>query len=256
MIAHVKTLVGSGYARLADEVPERWKHFSMKVFVFSLVVLAYAFVLTVIYIWNLRAAPVIVTHGQARTYAGILAQVIAVLLLALYVESTTTWTRTQAEQREERVVYLGLGRKMKSAREAAAEARKNYEAGTTSPDLDLADSMNNDTVSALESMLLDHKRRSDSEGKRAVVTALQLFAGLIGEVLALSSVLAPTRLMIVLATFTTLFLLYLFGQRLLLWPSAVSGGRAVQLLSFVGGAVLTLAYVAAMARITTITVAG
>lgn len=257
MIAQVKALVGSGYTRLADEVRKRWNRVSTKGFVVFLVfTVAYVFVATVIFIWNLRAASVIVTSDQARTYAGILAQVIAVLLLALYVESTTTWSQTQAEQRAERMGYLELNRSMKAALDAAAVAQRNYEAGTTSPELELADSINIDTMSGLQSILSDHKRRSDGEGNRAVLTVLQLFAGLLGEVLALSSLLAPSRVMIRLATLATVFLLYLFGQRLLRWPRAVSEGRAVQLLSNLGNAVLALAYFAALARIATISVTG
>lgn len=249
--------MGTGYTRLADEVGKLRKPLGTKGFVVFLVVwVAYGSVASVVFISNLRAASVIVTNDQARTYAGILAQVIAVLLLALYVESTTAWSQTQAEQRAERMGYLELGRSMKSAEDLAAVARKHYEAGTTSPDLERADSINIDNMSGLQSMLLDHKRRSDREGNRAAITVVQLFVGLIGEVLALSSVLAPSRLTIRLATFATLFLLYLFGQRLLQWPRAVSGGRAVQSLSLVGNALLTLTYLAAMARIATISVTG
>jgi len=256
MIAEVKALVASGYARLADEVPKLWQRVSMKRSLVFLVLVAYGFVATAIVIWNLRAASVIVTHDQARTYAGILAQVIAVLLLALYVESTTTWSRTQAAQREERMGYLKLGRDIESALEAAVKARKNYEAGTTTSNLEFVDSLNIGSMSVLESMLSDHKRSSDIEGTRAALTVLQLFAGLIGEVLALSCVLAPSRVTVGLATTATLFLLSMFGQRLLQWPRAVSDGRAVQLLSNVGSAVLLLAYIAALARMTTIHVTG
>jgi len=255
MIADLKALASSGYTRIAHGIPERWKRVGVNGIV-VLAMVAYGVVVAVVFIWCLRAAPVIVTHDQARTYAGIVAQVIAVLLLALYVESTTTWGQTQAEQRAERMGYLELGRKMESALEAAAVARKHYEAGTTSPEVQLADSVNNDTMSGLQSMLLDHKRRSDGEGNRAVFTVVQLFAGLIGEVFALSAVLAPSRSIISSATIAAVFLLYLFGQRLLQWPRAVSSGRAVRLLSNVGNAVLALSYFAILARISTIHVTG
>jgi hypothetical protein len=153
MIAEVKALVASGYARLADEVPKLWQRVSMKGFVGFLVLVAYGFVATAVFIWNVRAASVIVTHDQARTYAGILAQVIAVLLLALYVESTTTWSKTQAAQREERMGYLKLRREIDSALETAVKARKNYEPGTTASNLESVDSLNIVSMSILESLL-------------------------------------------------------------------------------------------------------
>lgn len=251
MVHRMKHLVMSGYIRFANEVEKRlrMKGFWAAVFI---VIIAILF-----YVWNLRvASKVTVTHDQARTYAGVLAQVIPVLLLALYVESTAAWKEIQAEQREERMRLLDVGRSIESAREKAVKARTHYADGTTSSELELADLTNIETMYRLQSMMVDHKKRSAREGTRAVLTVLQLFVGLIGEVIALSFSLAPRSQLMGASTSAVLLLLFLFGLRLVEWPRAVSQGRAVQLLSYVMGPVLLFALVAALARIGGIHVSG
>lgn len=72
----------------------------------------------------------------------------------------------------------------------------------------------------------------------------------------MSSVLAPGTGLIQAATISVALLLYLFGQRLFMWPLTVGGGLGVQVLSLSGFAVLVLVYAAVFARILKITVTG
>lgn len=261
MIDRVKVLVESGYSLLVREVrrrvPERARVTAL---------LASVFVVAVgLFIWRWLYGPaVVVTHDQARTYAGILAQVIPVLVLALYVESAAEWSTLRARRVAENDRLMKLAKDVYSSYsplKTELEAnRKSDEAGLRAdPEvlsiLEQAMSTNLDNAIVLQSLLLDHTKTAASQGVRTGTVALQLLVGLLGEVLALSCVLAPSDL-IAAATIAVALLLFLFGVRLLEWPLAVGNGPGVKVLGFVGGSVLLWVYAASLAQTFRITVAG
>jgi hypothetical protein len=258
MIDRVKGLVESGYSMLAREVrmrvPERVRAATLIASVLGVGV--------GLFLWRLLYGPaVVVTHDQARTYAGILAQVIPVLLLALYVESAAEWSTLRARRVAETARLIKLSKDVRSSLEMDLEASKKSDGTGSRADpevlsiLEHARSTNLDNVSVLESLLLDHTKTEASQGAGTGAVAVQLLVGLLGEVLALSCVLAPSAL-IAPATLAVALLLFLFGQRLLEWPLAVGNSPRVKVLSFVGAAVLTWVYAASMAQTFNITVAG
>lgn len=113
-----------------------------------------------------------------------------------------------------------------------------------------------ENISSTAELLQSHKRIWAREGVVAAVVTLQLFSGLLGEMFALSAVLAPRGGLIQGATLELVVLLLLFGVRLFEWPLAVGAGRVGQVLKSVGGAVVSLVGVASVAHDLKITVTG
>jgi len=109
MINRVMALVRSGYSVCAREVRERVPWRVAVSTVALIVVAAVAFMLSLD-----SGSSVKVTHDQARTYAGILAQVIPVFVLALYVESAAQWSTLLASLGQQRQTHLKLSADVQS----------------------------------------------------------------------------------------------------------------------------------------------
>jgi len=258
MINRVMALVRSGYSVCAREVRERVPWRVAVSTVALIVVAAIAFILSLD-----SGSTVKVTHDQARMYAGILAQVIPVFVLALYVESTAQWSTLLASLGQQRQTHLKLSADVQSNQADNQRVRDEINRiGREYVPVETVRGNERGLLTSLESLTnlaeldLLIRRRSTREGSRAAGISLQLLVCLLGEVFALSSVLAPGTGLIQSATISVALLLYLFGQRLFMWPLTVGGGLGVQLLSLGGLAVLVLVYAAGFARILKITVTG
>jgi hypothetical protein len=221
-------------------------------------------VTTIVFVLSLWSASTVrVTHDQARAYAGILAQVIPVLLLALYVESTAEWgtLRTRRDTESDRyhklsqAVQANHTENLKILEQIEGIGREHISSETLST-IEHGYSTSMENISSTLQLLESHQRIWAREGVGAAVVALQLFSGLLGEMFALSAILAPRSGLIQAATLELVVLLVLFGVRLFEWPLSVGAGRVGQLLKSVGGAVVSVAGVASVAHVLKITVIG
>lgn len=257
MIDRVMAFASPDNALLSGEVRRRARVGVVVLLVVFFIVAAFAF------IWILRSGSAVkVTHDQARTYAGILAQVIPVLILALYVDSTAQWSTIRARRDKEAEAIVQMSKDYGSIQESVVALRAQVDGVRDQLDpkslvpLEQAELDCVDLEAGLQALLSAHKGRVVVDGVHVVGVSLQLLLGLFGEALALSSVLSPTTWLTQAATIALALLLVLFGQRLFDVPVAGVYGLAVQALGLVGFLVLAVVYVASLANVIQITVTG
>jgi hypothetical protein len=255
----VKPPAGLSFARVVGEA-RKWlrKAVGLRDWV-VLLVAAVAFIS-----YERSGSTVVVTHDQARTFAGVLAQVIPVILLALYVESAAQWSRERRRREEEweRLTKLAAG--VTSRAEKVVEVCKHTRRGEDGTPLDsealstLAQDRSNslDELHTLHSQMSNEKRRTASQGTVTGFVTISLLIGIFGEGLALSCVLAPTDTLIELSTLALGLLLTLFGQRLIKSARSDDDNLDLQISHFIGGTIIWLAFAVAMAHVSKITVTG
>lgn len=181
----------------------RFRLLSIIVIVF-IVALAFAFLIAGIQ----SKLAIRLSQAEARSYAGILAGLIPIFVVALYVDGTGAWRRPSQRTNGD-------------VRKLAPEEKPSASSETGKSKFFF----------------------SSTRWSGVSVTPLQLLSSLLGEVYAIGCYLVPTNFQIRFATFWMASLLGLFAFRLLEWAAEPDDELAVRLAGALGAILLLIFYV-------------